>query len=77
MKMFVWNDLPDLADWSNGLLCVIAASKEEAIDLGVDAFCGTSTHVSWKPRRDQFRVQLAAREPEIITRGAAYTLGGS
>ena len=74
-KMYVWRDLSTLADYSNGLLCVIASSTEAALNLAVDAVCGT--HPNCTAKREAFRVELTLNAPEVLTRGVAYVMGGS
>lgn len=72
--MFVWRDLPQLRDYRDGLLCVIAETRAVALALAVDAYCGTSPGSS-RERLD-FLKTLEMREPEVIDRGVAYVMGG-
>lgn len=34
--MYVWRQVPELRDYGNGLLCVVAHDLDEAIELAVD-----------------------------------------
>jgi hypothetical protein len=73
--MYVWTDLPSLRDYSDGLMSVIASSKEEAIRLAADQFIGKApTNVG---RHAAFLLELRTHKPEVISTGAAYKLGGS
>lgn len=73
--MYVWNELPSLRDYSDGLMTVIASSKEEAIRLAADQFIGKApTNVE---RHAAFVLELRTHEPEVISTGAAYKMGGS
>ena len=72
-KMYVWRGLSKFRDYSDGMLCVIAASEEEAIELAVDAVIGQDDDGG----RALFRNELRVHTPEVIERGVAYTFGGS
>ena len=74
-RMYVWYELPSLRDYSDGIMAVIASSKEQAIRLAADQFAGT--HPSQAKRHADFLVELRAHEPEVITTGVAYRMGGS
>lgn len=76
-RMYVWYELPSLRDYSDGIMAVIASSKEQAIRLAADQFAGTSSAPGIVKRHADFLVELHAHEPEIITTGAAYKMGGS
>jgi hypothetical protein len=73
--MYVWHELPSLRDYSDGLMCVIASSKEQAIRLAADQFIGTAPALV--ARHADFVVELRAHDPEVISTGAAYKLGGA
>ena len=74
-RMYVWYELPSLRNYSDGIMAVIASSKEQAIRLAADQFAGT--HPSLAKRHADFLVELRAQEPEVITTGAAYLIGGA
>jgi len=78
--MYVWYELPSLRDYSEGLMCVIASSKEQAIKLAADQFAGAvrKDDSPYKlEKRSKFLVELMAYEPEVISTGAAYKMGGA
>lgn len=77
-RMYVWYELPSLRDYSEGLMCVIASSKEQAIKLAVDQFAGSARDNAYQlDRRAKFLAELMAHEPEVISTGAAYRMGGA
>lgn len=78
--MYVWYELPSLRDYSDGIMAVIASSKEQAIKLAADEFTGKAGKAYTEAqleRRTKFLAELMAHEPEVISTGAAYRMGGS
>jgi hypothetical protein len=78
--MYVWYELPSLRDYSDGIMTVIASSKDQAIELAADAFTGRvgkNTNAAQLERRTKFLAELMAHDPEVISTGAAYKMGGS
>jgi hypothetical protein len=73
--MYVWTDLPSLRDYGDGLMSVIASSKEEAIRLAADQYIGNAP--SNVERHVAFMLELRTHEPEVISTGAVYKFGGS
>jgi len=73
-RMYVWHELPSLRDYTEGLMAVIASSKEQAIRLAADQFIGK--HPNLAKRHADFIMELRTLEPEVISTGAAYTRGG-
>ena len=79
-RMYVWYELPSLRDYSDGIMTVIASSKDQAIKLAADAFTGSARGertAAQLERRSKFLEELMAHEPEVISTGAAYRMGGS
>jgi hypothetical protein len=76
-RMYVWYELPSLRDYSEGLMCVIASSKEQAIKLAADQFTGSGRHPDQLERRAKFLAELMAHDPEVISTGVAYRMGGA
>ena len=79
-RMYVWYELPSLRDYSDGIMTVIASSKEQAIKLAADEFTGpvhAGTPAAQLERRSKFLAELMAHAPEVISTGAAYRMGGS
>jgi hypothetical protein len=77
-RMYVWYELPSLRDYSDGLMCVIASSKDQAIKLAADQFCGRGAPNSAQlERRTKFLAELMGHEPEVVSVGAVYKRGGS
>ena len=89
MRMYVWTEVPSLYDYSNGMVCAIARTKKEAIELAV---CERHPYVRKHPQRPAawlkklntdvdaeravFREELIAEDPLVITRGAVHIAGG-
>ena len=76
-RMYVWYELPSLRDYSDGIMAVIASSKEQAIKLAAAEFTGTGGNAAQLARRSKFLEELLAHEPEVISTGAAYKMGGA
>jgi len=79
-RMYVWYELPSLRDYSDGIMAVIASSKDQAIALAADEFTGRvgkNTNAAQLERRTKFLGELMAHDPEVISTGAAYRMGGS
>jgi hypothetical protein len=72
--MYVWRQLSALRDYADGLLCVIATSKAEAIEIAADAVFARD--------RPTLLAELARHAAsndedvyEVIERGAAILRG--
>ena len=79
-RMYVWYSLPSLRDYSDGIMVVIATSKDRAIRLAVDNYAGplSKTSNAWQlERRSKILTELLAEEPEVISTGAVHMTGGS
>jgi len=76
-RMYVWYELPSLRNYSDGIMSVIASSKEQAIKLAAAEFTGTGGNAAQLERRAKFIEELMAHEPEVISTGAAYLIGGA
>ena len=78
--MYVWYELPSLRDYSDGIMVVIATSKDRAIKLAADNFNGAvskNTTPAQLERRTKFLAELMAEEPEVISTGAVHKMGGA
>lgn len=80
-RMYVWRQLSALRDYADGLLCVIATSKDEAIAIATNVI-GWRGHASLRGRDDLAEVikHAASTDPdvfEVIERGAAHLRGSA
>lgn len=92
MRMWIWEP-KSLGDYTNGMVCVIADSKLEAIQLAVDerwplrsAKRGMTVPERSAVLRDNheilsqrsaFRAELTGDKPRIVRRGAVISHGGA
>jgi hypothetical protein len=91
MKMYVWSPA-SIADYSGGVVCVVAGSKHEAINLAVSErypLAGYRRDMSdqkrlavWRANaeticdRIAFLEELRRERPRVIRRGVVIEFGG-
>lgn len=85
LAMYVWHP-ESLADWTAGMVCVIATSAAEARELAaievypypVDRVRSVArAHAMVDADRAEFIAELSHEEPTVLLRGAVYVRGGS
>lgn len=90
-KMYVWHP-KSIADYYDGVVCVIAESKKEAIELAVverHPFAKRRRGLSERERaalelgnmtvmceRAKFRDELKREKPRVVRRGSVIEFGG-
>lgn len=75
LKLFVWEDV--LTDWTSGLICILAESLEQAMEL-----LKKKNHTAWwvlngEPENRDFKgIYKLIKNPKIVKKPEAFVVWG-
>lgn len=73
LKLFFWEDVRAIGDWAEGDAVALAATKEQAVDLIVEAYTyGADTH-----SEETLRLELTSTEPTVSEEPVGLVFTGS